>query len=565
LEGNTLRELPKSLKRLKHLRGLTLHGNDTLGLPTQLLGPTHADSSPENPFADPYEILDYYFSTRGNAGQALREVKLVFVGRGEVGKSSMADALLGRKFVKNRNRTDGISITPWEVRLRDGGATIRIWDFGGQEIMHGTHQFFLTRRSLYVVMVDGRHDRAKQDAEYWLKFVRAFGGSSRVLVVMNRQKAHPFDMDRQHIAVKYGVELGHFYRTDCEDSQSVARLRKAILAQAELILASEELFPRKCWAVKTWLEDMQKRGEDYLSDEAYAAICKTHGVDDEEEQRLLLRRLADLGTVVSFPDEVKLSELSVLNPSWATEGIYRVVANEELRKKRHGLLQPRALRKILPRDRWPKPVHVRYVLALMEKFELCFPVGDTTNSVLVPDLLPDMTPRMGDWDATQCLVFRYEYPVLPHGVLPRFTTRTHELSTGRERWRSGVVLASDGAEALIKADYDESCITIWVRGEHAEARRSLLRVVRSHFSAINHQISGLVLREIVCVPGHPHLCVDYGDLRVMQRSGRETFIAVANGVLHELRIEHLLDEMGLPQSTAANNDRLPLVSKKPSQ
>jgi hypothetical protein len=32
--------------------------------------------------------------------------------------------------------------------LSDGEATAMVWDFGGQEITHGTHQFFLTHRSL---------------------------------------------------------------------------------------------------------------------------------------------------------------------------------------------------------------------------------------------------------------------------------------------------------------------------------------------------------------------------------------------------------------------------------
>jgi internalin A len=35
-------------------------------------------------------------------------------------------------------------------------AHLNVWDFGGQEIMHATHQFFLTRRSLYLLVLSGR-------------------------------------------------------------------------------------------------------------------------------------------------------------------------------------------------------------------------------------------------------------------------------------------------------------------------------------------------------------------------------------------------------------------------
>jgi internalin A len=181
-----------------------------------------------------------------------------------------------------------------------------------------------------------------------------------------------------------------------------------------------------------------------------------------------------------------------------------------LREKKHGHLTPAALRAILPEDRWPKQKHVNYVLALMEKFELCFPGED--GSVLVPDLLPDQTPLLTDWKAEECVVFLYHYPVLPHGVLPRFLTRTHALSEGRARWRSGVMLAGEGADALIKADYDANTVSIWVRGSHAQDRRALLAIVRGHFHAIHARIKDLNPTEHVAVPGHPDVTVPYQDL-----------------------------------------------------
>lgn len=558
LKGNRLAQLPEGLRHLPSLKQLTLEGNVELGLPKELLGPqgTEGLSVLLRPApADPRAILDYYFETLGKLGQALREVKLIFVGRGEVGKSSMVDVLQGKQFVKDRARTDGVAITPWPLRLPDGEAKVLMWDFGGQEIMHGTHQFFLTHRSLYVVMVDGRHNRAKQDAEYWLKLVRAFGGESTVLIVMNRQRAHPFDLDRQYLADKYGVKLEHFFRTDCERPEDIAPLRAAIEQEAARMLAVEERFPKKCWEVKAWLGEMKTKGKDYLSDEEYAAICGQHGVADGGEQQKLLRRLADLGTVVSFPEDWKLKALSVLNPEWATDGIYRVVTNEALREQRHGRLTRPALRALLPCDRWPQEKHVQYMLDLMEKFELCFadPEGD---GVLVPELLPDETPPLADWDPARCVVFLYEYPVLPHGVLPRFTTRTHTLSEGRERWRSGVVLEDDGAEALIKADYDANLVSVWVRGAHADARRALLKVVRHHFEAIHARIKNLQPMELVSAPGHPEVTVPYRDLIDDERAGVRTTRVRIDGVRVEMDIAPLLNGVESPAERAGAGDRL---------
>jgi internalin A len=111
--------------------------------------------------------------------------------------------------------------------------------------------------------------------------------------------------------------------------------------------------------------------------------------------------------------------------------------------------------------------------------------------------------------------------VLPHGVLPRFLTRTHALSEGRARWRSGVVLAGErgGAEALIKADYDANIVSIWVRGPHPQDRRALLAIVRDHFRTIHARIKDLNPREHVASPGYPEVTVPYQDLLQDERDG----------------------------------------------
>jgi len=553
LASNKLIALPPEIEGLSALNELYLHDNPGLGLPVEMLGPTSKEvrfdkAKPKSPG----EILDYYFCTRGPEGRVLREVKLILVGRGEVGKSSIADVLQGKRFIRNRKRTDGIAISSWEAKLSNGPAKILIWDFGGQEILHGTHQFFLTHRSLYVVVVDGRHDRHKQDAEYWLKLARAFGGQSSVVVVMNRQKAHPFDMDRQYLAEKYGVKLEHFFPTDCEMAGSVKPVRRAILKEAERILSLEERFPATCWDVKDRLASMN---EDYLSDEEYANICKEYGVTDEMDQQKLLHRLADLGTVVSFPDEIKLKELSVLNPEWVTDGIYRVITNRILRKGKHGKLTLKTLRELLPKKRWPKPNHLRYLLDLMEKFELCFPLEDEDDGVLVSELLPDETPPLSDWDAAECVVFLYKYTILPHGVLPRFITKTHSLSKGRLRWRSGVVVGNEDAEALIKADYDANVLSVWVRGSHSDARRALLNVVRYNFDQIHGRIKDLNPKEEVAVSGRPDVTVPYRDLILDSRAGKTTVRLTIDGERVDRPISGLLDGVELPADREKAYDR----------
>jgi internalin A len=167
-----------------------------------------------------------------------------------------------------------------------------------------------------------------------------------------------------------------------------------------------------------------------------------------------------------------------------------------------------------------------------------------------PELLPDKTPALVDWNPAECLVFLYQYAVLPYGVLPRFITRTHSKSREPDRWRSGVVLAREGADAVIRADYDRSQVVVWVRGRYANARRGLLTVVRDHFAVIHGQINGLNPREFVAVKGHPEVTVSFDDLIMDERQGVRTTRVTVDQERIELEIAELLNGVETPEDRA---------------
>jgi internalin A len=85
-----------------------------------------------------------------------------------------------------QKKTEGIQITPWSLKLNGEEVRLHVWDFGGQEIMHATHQFFLTERSLYLLVLNGREGGEDADADYWLRLIESFGGNSPVIVVLNK-------------------------------------------------------------------------------------------------------------------------------------------------------------------------------------------------------------------------------------------------------------------------------------------------------------------------------------------------------------------------------------------
>ena len=79
---------------------------------------------------------------------------MLIVGEGGAGKTSLLRRLYqpDQPLPTEKETTKGISIHRHEFPLKNGRRfRLNVWDFGGQEIYHATHQFFLTRRSLYLL------------------------------------------------------------------------------------------------------------------------------------------------------------------------------------------------------------------------------------------------------------------------------------------------------------------------------------------------------------------------------------------------------------------------------
>jgi internalin A len=538
LTGNVLTSLPDSLLSLRSLETLYLHGNEHLGLPAEILGPTRYEVAHGATPASPDAILEYYYRVQ-RGGRSLNEAKLILVGRGGVGKTSIVNRLVYKLF-QDEKRTEGIQITSWNVRVR-GRELVRlnVWDFGGQEIMHATHQFFLTQRSLYLLVLSGREGGEDTDAEYWLKLIESFGGESPVIVVLNKINDYPFDVNRRALQQKYPC-VRDFVKTDCAEGIGLEQLRGAVEYETDRLPHLRDSFPESWFAIKDRLSGMNAN---YLSFDEYRKECARLGESDPSGQESLSSYLHSLGIILNYRDDPRLQDTHVLNPNWVTHGIYKILVSKKLEEQR-GEIHLRDLSDILDGENYPVKMH-SFLMDLMKKFELCFNFPDKDYNYLIPELLDKQEPQQTtEFSPKECLNFQYHYPVLPEGLLPRFIVRTHVLSEGRPRWRSGVILCFEGNCALVKADSAERKVYISVSGPKA-GRRRLLAIIRSDFERIHRDIRNLQPQEMVPLPDHPDMIVTFQELLVMERNGMKQFPKVVGDEIIQLNTDELLNGLDL--------------------
>jgi len=514
---NRLVVLPQSIRQLARLRELLLHDNPQLRIPREILGPEGNELYEEAP-ASPSNILDYYFRAR-RSRRPLNEAKLILVGRGGVGKTCLIKRLLRDTFDEHERETPGIEIGRWETKVSSGDKVrLHVWDFGGQEILHATHRFFLTERTLYLLVLSGREGKPGQDAEYWLQLIKSFGGDSKVIVALNKSSQHAFDVNRRYLQEKYPT-IVEFVKTDCKTQVGLKELKDTILVSTEELEHRKVDFPADWFAIKERLAGMK---EDFVTWEKYRHICLEHGEKDADAQRALAGYLHILGIALNYADDPRLHDTHVLNPRWVTEGIYPILRSRSVRDCR-GVLKAGDLSEILSAQRYPQSKH-DFLLRLMERFQLCFRLPGSKEQYLVPELLGENQPDIRALLDEVGLGFRYQYEVLPEGLLPRFIVQTHTYSeaTPQWRWRTGVVLEWDGCRAVIRADHQERRADIYIVGPEMR-RRELLAIVRAAFEQQHRELKGLAWEERVPLAEDPTITVSYNDLRKREERGELEF------------------------------------------
>ena len=173
---------------------------------------------------------------------------------------------------------------------------MNVWDFGRQEIYHATHQFFLTKRSLYLVVCDCRTSEENNRIEYWLKMIESFGSQSPVIIVGNKKDEQSLDINRKALREKY-PNIKHIVETSCQSNEGIEKLRQAIAQEISELKEVYDLLPISWFEVKKHLEEM---AEDVISYNKYACICQEKNIPEEHNQEQLSRSAPSIRLSTQF-------------------------------------------------------------------------------------------------------------------------------------------------------------------------------------------------------------------------------------------------------------------------
>ena len=553
LSYTNLNRLPDSIRELKELREFWLIGLRLTELPEWLpelglhfikdtygtgihLGRTTVEGVDMSIFNQPQEVILQWFEERKQKGESrLNEIKVVFLGNGDVGKTHTISRLMrdGEKPDSSftGESTPGIAISDHTYTMDGERIKVHFWDFGGQEIFYSMHRMFLTERTIYVVMVNARDEKRGAQTEEWLDTVKSFAPNAPVLLAVNKLDENPgIELDEPKLREEHPnlKKILYMSARDYDREQFNETFTQAML---ELICKSDvpkEKWPTNWKKVKDALGNMEKP---YIRRAEYLDICRE--CDAEQNGELLLNWCNDLGVCYRREDR-RLQDYVILRPEWITNAVYTILSNKWDRV-RNGILSLEDIFDLLISERsrqvlkdipysWPD---MDYILGVVRRFSLSYAVDE--NQEFFPMLCSEKSSEVvKDYvNRADVLEFHMEFPYLPNNVLHRLMVERHVELDSDHVWRTGARFRQidTGLSAVVRMD--DKRLKIYVRSDSEfHAPNTYLSLIAGHVERICGNLNLEIGRRLVIYKeDHKRVELNYEEMKFLCEMGKKEYLS----------------------------------------
>lgn len=558
LDHTKLTKVPTVIKHLKNLIYLDLSGLHLTELPDWLpdlglpftrqesvqgivIKDTTVEGVDMSIFDRSQEDILRWFEERKSQGVSpLNEIKVVFLGNGDVGKTHTIARLLRNGEKPNEtftgDSTPGIAISHKTYPIDGQDIQVHFWDFGGQDILYSMHRMFLTDRTIYVVMVDARNETKGSQAREWLDTVKSFAGDAPVMLVVNKTDQNPgVTVDETTLMGEYPNLKQIIYMSALNAGKQEFE-KTFTRAMIDLIRSSD--VPKMKWP-KNWKkvkDALQNLRSPYIRSGDYEKICADCGV--EQDGATVLNWCNDLGVCFCRPD-FRLRDYVILNPDWITNAIYTILFNRR-ETVQNGMISQEDIDALLRNDGRQKKVKrvkkdlrysyqdTTYVLDVVRKFHLSYQVDRDTEffPMLCSEISSSVAKEYADLEDT--LEFHMEFDYLPNNVLHRLMVEHWQELDLENVWRTGARFRQKdtGLSAVVKIH--DNTLIIYVRSSNAElhGRNTYLSIMEGSVDRIRNELRLPSTKKwLIYKQGGKQHAFDYEELLLMLADGEETVYA----------------------------------------
>ena len=495
ISSNALKELPDFLGKLRNLFHLNISNSVISHIPKQLLDldipfymssfgitmkrginyyNTELKKMDKSLFEQSYDVIKEFYKSDLIE---LKECKLILLGDGQAGKTCLVERLINNKYPPQSPPTDGILIKDWDANFASGeNAKIKVLDFGGQEVMHSMHTCFLTSRTVYLVVLDGRQDMLNDLlARNWMENIKTFAPNSPVIIVISK-----VDDEGNPNASLNGNELKKEYqnllfveKTSAKKGTNIEGIKERIYYAIEHSSGYKYYFNTIWMNIKSEIESMQS---DYIKDNVYDEICERYDLHNDYFKKSLLDWFKDLGVSYYYSSEdfsPTKEKYRVLNPAWLTNGIYTLILKTPTST---GLLSHAVIKATLTNNIINQnsvnysDEEIEFILYVMRQYEISL---KTENSIeFIPSKLNKEKPEF-DFPIMESLHISWEAKYIPNIILHRLMVRNYDKIDRKIMWRTGAVFSDIHADDYlykVLIEKNDTQIDLYVNSTFDEPR-----------------------------------------------------------------------------------------------
>lgn len=357
---------------------------------------------------------------------------------------------------------------------------LNFWDFGGQEILYSTHQFFLTQRSVYLFVWEPRSDTESENFDYWLNTIEKLGENSPIIVVMNKADIRLKQIDEKAYSNKF-KNIVSFHQVSCLTRKGIDHLKEKIAEEVRRLPHIGDLLPG------TWNKTrrkLKKLDSNYITYSDFKSICN---YKENKEVNFISSYLNDLGDIIHFPLDIRLRDIVIINPEWLTQAIYELIHSLDIQRN-FGRFKMEKLEELLDENIYPRDKHLD-IIAFMEKFEICFKIIGSANEFIIPALLPAQPNTKGfedDCSIKEASKIEIRYSFLPSGIIERLICRMNSYIDKDNFWKFGVVFKHQDAYAIVQLQSLDKKLTFNVTGNLG---MELFHIIQHNLDEIHNSLN----------------------------------------------------------------------------
>lgn len=400
-------------------------------------------------------------------GQRLNEARILILGDKGAGKTCIARKLMdiNSPMTTPDESTPGVDTTIWKFPTND--MNVRIWDFAGHMVTHAVHQFFLSKRCLYILVYNGRTEESNR-LEYWLDHMKNYGGDSEAIILVNERDKHHNEIPINRLKEQYAIRAV-YYLNIAKDIKKLEVFRQKV---SDYIIHNpswkNQEIPKSYYAVKEKLEQRfakNRNGEsqELITRKTFDQIAQNQNIKEPDH---LLQSLHDLGISLWYKGMEEYNTL-ILNPEWISDGVYQIINWVHNQKTHEIALSDFKMVFAEEKERYPAAQY-GFLFDLILNYELAYKT-DKGKRLIIPHLLKEDQPdRLPSFQLDDSLMLKYKADqALPPHTISRFIVK-HSDQIKKQRniylvWRYGVILEdSNGNIALIR-EWDRA-IDVSVKG-----------------------------------------------------------------------------------------------------